>query len=130
MTNCNNDLCITDGSDQIYVVDIEKWEIKNIVSVTNKSGYSIPKLNEIEYVDGFIYANVFYSNSIYKIDLNTGNVVQTYNLLSLYQSNEEAYIGSHDKWNDIMNGIAYHSPTDSFYITGKRWNYIFQIQLD
>ena len=79
-------------------------------------------INELEYVDGYIYANVWKSDLIYKIDANSGEVVKTFDLSNLFNDSEKKQIG-------VLNGIAHITKKD-FYITGKNWNKLFKIRLE
>ena len=94
-------------------------------------------MNELEIINygrfnNHVFANVYQSDSIFLISLNSGKVVAEWDLSRL-QSIQAEKIG--DKWgydwtNHVLNGIAYHPPTDTFLITGKMWDFIWQIKLD
>mmetsp|Transcript_6237 Transcript_6237/g.8048 ORF Transcript_6237/g.8048 Transcript_6237/m.8048 type:complete len:392 (+) Transcript_6237:186-1361(+) len=80
-------------------------------------------LNELEYVNGYVYANVWYSNDIVKIDINHGGVV-----IDVYDFN--AIHKHRSKKEDCFNGIAYDKVANQFYVTGKLWPYMFKVELD
>lgn len=67
----------TDGSDNIYVVD-EKFKLVERKAITNLSGRQLYNINELEYANGFIYANIYFSQYIYKIDYEKGKAVASY----------------------------------------------------
>ena len=121
---------ITDGTQYIYKIDPEDWEIVNKYSVT-KNGKPVMWLNELEYVRGYLYANVYGSNQILKLT-RKGIVKEVYDLTQLFNINKGAYPSTvkFDPNEDVMNGIAYHKESGNFYITGKNWNYIFEVKLN
>jgi glutamine cyclotransferase len=130
ITNDGSSLVISDGSDKLYYVlpDEENNNMKllKILSVTDNLGM-VDSLNELEYINGFIYANIWYTNDIVKIDTANGHVVGKMNMTGLlrqYAPNELINEG------DVLNGIAYDSVTQKLYITGKNWPKLFEIKLN
>ncbi len=83
---------------------------------------AIPYLNELEFIKGFIYANVYTTNDLVKIDPGSGLVVAKLDLSSLANEVKSLYRGSLE-----TNGIAYDSLTNKTYITGKMWPKIYEI---
>ena len=79
----------------------------------------------IEYVDGFIYANQWQTNNIFKIDASTGKIVGRMDLSSLAQNARLRNSAA-----DVLNGIAYHAGTKLFVVTGKNWPSYYVIQLN
>jgi glutaminyl-peptide cyclotransferase len=129
ITNDGNSLIISDGSDKLYYVlpDEEKNNMKQlkILSVADNTG-SLENLNELEFIDGYIYANRWQTDDILKIDTSSGHVVGKMDLKGLlfqYDPNVKLQEGS------VLNGIAYDSATRKLYITGKRWPKMFEIHL-
>jgi glutamine cyclotransferase len=92
----------------------------------------LENLNELEYVDGKIYANIYLTNEIAELDLQKDEVVRVFDFEKLAQvANEMALIIfkrriMHD---ECLNGIAYNKDTKTFLITGKHWPVIFEIDL-
>ena len=84
--------------------------------------YPTTNINELEFINGFIYANVYQQNYIIKIDPATGNIVGKINLSSLVEEATQKYPGSQQ-----LNGIAYDSVGNKIYITGKLWPTIYEI---
>lgn len=127
ITNNGTDLIVSDGSSNLYFVDPEGFKVKEIKAVTTDAG-PVQYLNELEYIDGFIYANVYQSDYILKINPESGNVVGKIDLPGM----KEKYFA--DKIvagrTDVLNGIAYDSSTKKMYITGKRWPKLFEIKLN
>ncbi len=126
MTNNGTDLIISDGTANLYFVNPDDFKIKSTVVVSDNAG-TIGYVNELEYIDGFIFANVWQTNTILKIDPSTGHVVGKISLPDLkLQYFAKQVIPDRT---DYLNGIAYDSTTKKMYITGKRWPMMFEIQL-
>ncbi len=97
--------------------------LKNIktLRITN-NGIPADSLNELEYIRGYIYANVWLSGNIVKIDTASGKVVGVLDLSSLNFEAKSKYPNALE-----MNGIAYDEAADKIYVTGKLWPNIYQI---
>lgn len=129
MTHNDSELIISNGSSNLYFVDPETFKIKRITGVTNNYG-PVTYLNELEYVNGSIYANIWQTNTIVKIDPNTGKVTGTMDMTGLLDKNGTPMP---DEWygeGNVLNGIAYDSSKNSFYVTGKDWPALFEIKLN
>jgi glutaminyl-peptide cyclotransferase len=124
ITNDSINLMTSDGTDKIFFLDTATLKPVRTISVTDDVGV-VDNLNELEYVEGYIFANQWQTNNIVKIDPATGKVVARMDLTSLAQNaalrNPEA---------DVLNGIAYHSGTKLFLVTGKNWPSIYVLQLN
>ena len=99
------------------------------------NGNEQEKINELEFVDGHIWANVFHENGIIKIDPDSGYIVDIVDLTPLHDAEmslvkELGQERGYDHRNNVCNGIAYDPAEKSFYVTGKRWNMMFKIRLD
>jgi glutaminyl-peptide cyclotransferase len=131
MTNNGKDLIISTGSSNLYFVDPNNFKILKQVSVSDNYG-PVSMVNELEYVNGFIYANVYETDEILKINPQTGNVLGKIDLSDLLQKsgmnyNPQNYPGSNG---NVLNGIAYDSTKKVFYVTGKMWPALFEIKLN
>ncbi len=124
ITNNGSELIISDGSDNLYFTDPAGLTIKRTIKVLSNKG-PITALNELEYIDGYIFANVYEQNYIVKIDPKTGYIVAVIILENLLQRNE--YVPGRT---NVLNGIAYDSATKTMLITGKRWPKLFEIKLN
>lgn len=124
ITHDGTNLIISDGSDKLTVVDTVSLKAIKTISVTEENS-PVTKLNELEYVEGFVYANQWETNRILKIDPKTGKVVGRMDLTSLAQN--AALRNPHA---DVLNGIAYHPTTKLFLVTGKNWPSIYVLQLN
>jgi glutaminyl-peptide cyclotransferase len=123
ITHNNTHLIMSEGSDKLFFVDTASMKPVKVLPVTDENG-PVTKLNELEYVDGFIYANIWETNKIVKIDPTTGKVVGRLDLSSLSENAALRHSGS-----EVLNGIAYHPATKLFLVTGKNWPSIYVLQL-
>jgi glutamine cyclotransferase len=115
-------LIMTDGTSKISFRDTSTFkEIKTIYAFTEKE--EIPLLNELEFIDGLIYSNVFQTNNVAVIDPNTGAVVALINAQGL--AAEIGPVGNEA----VLNGIAYNPLNKKLYMTGKYWPTLFEISL-
>lgn len=113
-------LFMSDGSERIYVRNPKTFDIiKTIEVYTNE--FAVARLNELEYIDGLIYANVWTSNEIAVIDPSTGKVIALIDATNLV--NEGKGNG------EVLNGIAYHSGSNKLYMTGKFWPTLFEVKV-
>jgi len=124
MTTNGKDLILSDGTSNLTFLNPTNLEPIKTLSVT-KNGVSQDSLNELEYINGFIYANVWMNNNIFKINPTNGNVVGKLDLSVLTQDarNKNPRV-------DVLNGIAYDSSTDKIYVTGKLWPNIYEINFN
>ncbi len=121
ITNDGTNLIMSDGTNMLTYLDPNSLGVVKKVSVT-ENNYAINYINELEYVNGFIYANIYTTNNIVKIDVNTGNVVAKMDCSALATEAKNAFSGSLE-----MNGIAYNKANNKFYVTGKMWPTMYEI---
>lgn len=114
-------LIMSDGTSTLHFLDPETFEEVNQVEVSDGEN-PVSRLNELEYVKGEIYANVWQTDRIARIDPQTGNVVGWIDLEGLLNRAE------YDEA-DVLNGIAYDAENDRLFVTGKRWPLLFEIGL-
>jgi len=125
MTHDSTYLIVSDGSSKLYFRDPNTMDSVKVINVSNTVGL-VNNLNELEYINGFIYANIWQTDNIIKIDPATGNVVAEADLSKvLEKSGHTVY-----DLNDVLNGIAYDALTQKTYITGKRWPVLFEVQFN
>lgn len=125
LTNDGVHLISTDGGDRLYFTNPANFQ--TIRSVQVRSGDSaVPALNELEYVDGKIYANIFTTWTVVRVEPRTGCIEAIADLNGLWDrmsAEEHAHIDSDS--NFVLNGIAYDAANKMFYVTGKDWMTIF-----
>ena len=127
ITNNGKDLIISDGSANLYFVNPEDLKVKSTVGVVDNNG-PVLELNELEYVDGFVYANVYQQNYIVKIDPESGHVVGKIDMTGVLKKFAPDYTPI--EGDEVLNGIAYDSTTKTFFVTGKRWPKLFELKLN
>lgn len=116
-------LIMSDGTSDITYLDANTQSFVKSINV-NTINYDMPdQLNELEFINGYIYANVWRTNTIIKIDPASGNIVSSLDLTALAAKAKGKYINSLE-----MNGIAFDSATKKIYITGKMWPEIYRIE--
>lgn len=129
-TNDGKDIIISDGSTKLYFVQpdekTKEMKIKKALTVVNNRG-EVDSLNELELINGYVYANRWLTNQIVKIDTSNGHVVGELNLTGLLQQYDP---GVKVEDGSVLNGIAYDSATKKLYITGKDWPKLFELKLN
>lgn len=113
-------LVMSDGSSQLYFRDRSTFELLGTVAVT-KEGAPIDRLNELECVDGQVYANVWQTDVIVRIDPSSGQVNAEIDASGLLTDEEAAEA-------EVLNGIAHDAAAGTFLITGKYWPWLFEVR--
>ena len=122
LTTDGTDLIMTDGSSKMFYMDPETFAEKKSVTVT-LNGHPVPYLNELEYIKGKVWANVYGKDQIVIIEPKSGVVEGVLDCRWL-QSNMKR-----NSRMDVLNGIAYNPETKEIYLTGKYWPNMFKISL-
>ena len=126
LTHNANELIKSDGTHRIWFLDAKSQKEKRAIQVyTNK--YALDKLNEIELVNGKIYANKWQQNVIVIINSESGIVEGVANLSGL--QNEIKKNQQLDGQDEVLNGIAYDAKNNRLFVTGKHWGKLFEIEL-
>lgn len=123
LTNDGRYLIMSDGSYQLRYIDPETMQLVKTINVT-ENGRIKENLNELEFIKGYIFANIWLTNTIVKIDPASGEIVGKLDLSDYAFSAKNLYYGSLE-----MNGIAYDSIADITYVTGKLWPKIYALKL-
>ena len=127
ITHNDTNLIISTGTSNLYFVDPNNLNIIKTIGVTNNYG-SVDKLNELEYVQGKIYANVYMTDDIVMINPNSGQVEKKADLSKIFtQINKTNNPKSIDP-GYVLNGIAYNQKNNSFFITGKCWDVMIEVK--
>jgi glutamine cyclotransferase len=122
ITTDGEKLYMSDGTSTIRVVNPETFATEESICVT-LDGQPLDLLNELEWVDGHIWANVYLTDAIVEIDPKTGVVLGYVDMPALrvqLENNPEAV---------AFNGVAYNPASGHFYVTGKDWNKIFEVEI-
>ena len=122
ITHDNNHLIISDGTDKLHYFDTLLLKEVFTKAVKDKDSKAT-NLNELEFIEGKIYANQWKSSLILKIDTGTFEVVKKYDFGSLVRDIERRNPDA-----DVLNGIAYNSITKDVFITGKLWPHMYVIR--
>ncbi|MEI2429189.1 MULTISPECIES: glutaminyl-peptide cyclotransferase [Lysobacter] len=123
LTRSADTVYMSDGSAQLRLLDPATLRERSRIRVTD-NGRAVDQLNELEWVKGEIYANVWQTDLIARIDPKTGHVRGWIDLSGLLQGHGTSVRGS-----DVLNGIAYDAKGDRLFVTGKLWPNLFQIEL-
>ena len=122
LTTDGKQLIASDGSSTIYYYDPSTFKLLKTQDITESGSLSY-NLNELEYINGFIYANQYQAPYIFKIDPATGQIVAKADLNKMWDR-----IKAIDPKADVPNGIAYDTATKKIYITGKLWPELYEVQ--
>lgn len=122
LTNDGRSLIISDGSNRLKFLDPDSFRVARTIAVTD-GGTPITQLNELEYVNGEIYANIWHDQRIVTIDPQTGRVTGWIDLSGLLPP------GAVQDGEAVLNGIAYDQANNRLFVTGKLWPKLFEIKL-
>ncbi|MCU1240942.1 MAG: glutamine cyclotransferase [Candidatus Acidoferrum typicum] len=121
-THDDKSLIMSDGTNKIRYIDPVSFAVTRTLEVY-AGGEGVANLNELEYVKGEIFANIWHSTRIARVDARSGQVLAWIDLTSIVakeQHGEEA----------VLNGIAYDKAGDRFFVTGKNWSKLFEIKVE
>ena len=120
ITHDGNRLVMSDGTATLYFLDPETYEVVGQIEVYGDG--PVTRLNELEYVKGQIYANIWQEDKIVIINHHTGQVTGWINMTDIQDLNDQVT-------SDVLNGIAYDSEEDRLFVTGKKWSKLYEIKL-
>lgn len=124
LTHDGANLIMSDGTHVLRVVNPETFETVRTIVVLDEKGKPVMELNELEYVKGEIWANVWQEGLIVRIDPSSGKLLGRIDLEKLA---DEQMDKNRDA--DVLNGIAYDEAADRIFITGKKWKNVFEIKV-
>ena len=122
LTDDGTSLIMSEGTEKLYFLSPESFEVTKILSV-KEDGFPVRMLNELEYAKGKIYCNIWHSDDIVVVNSESGEVEKRLNLERLRKRL------SLPERAEALNGIAWKSSSDTFFITGKHWSDAFEIEL-
>lgn len=123
MTTDGKQLIMSDGTNIIHFYDPNTLTETSRINVQDNNGM-LSNVNELEWIDNYIYSNVYLTNYILKIDPKTGLVVAK---ADITQQIKSALPAGFDSDSNVLNGIAYDASTKKIYITGKNWPKLFEV---
>jgi len=119
ITHDGTNLIMSDGTANLYFLDPETFQILDQIEVIDEE--PVEKLNELEYIDGMVYANIWMTEKIVIINPETGQVTGWIDLSGLKVAEHPTA--------DVLNGIAYDQNSERLFVTGKRWSNLYEIKL-
>ncbi|WP_207683258.1 glutaminyl-peptide cyclotransferase [Desulfonema magnum] len=122
ITHDDTRLIMSDGTSVLHFLNPENFKETARIEVADAYG-PVERLNELEYIHGEIYANVWQTDRIARISPRTGQVTGWIELAGLLSSDDRKYPV------DVLNGIAYDTEADRLFVTGKLWPKLFEIKL-
>ena len=120
ITHDNQNLIISDGSDTLHFLDPKNFLVTKEIQV-HLNGLMINQLNELEFINGKIYSNVWHTDLILIINPDDGEVIGWINLTGLEKQS--------DLSKNVLNGIAFDQTNNHLFITGKNWPHLYEILL-
>ena len=121
LTQDGRNIILSDGTDRLRFLDPESFAVLRTLPVTI-NGRPLAALNELEWVEGAIYANVWQASQIARIDPQSGKVTGILDLSDL------TAVASRDNRDAVLNGIAYDAAGKRLFVTGKTWPLVFELQ--
>lgn len=122
LTTDGSALILSDGTNTLYWLDPGTMQVVRQVNVSYQ-GQSVEYLNELEFINGLIFANVYLTDTIVAVNPDDGKVVSLIDLTGLRPEQNRAVQG------EVLNGIAYDSINDKLYLTGKNWPNLYEVRL-
>lgn len=122
LTHDSHSLIMSDGTSHIRFLNPDTFEVKRTITVRDNER-DITQINELEYIKGEIYANIWLTDRIARIDPQSGNVNSWINLTGLTPPEVQPNSGA------VLNGIAYDEVSDRLFVTGKLWPKLFEIKV-
>jgi len=123
LTHDERQLILSDGTSYLRFLDPKSFRVVRRLKVTDENGRAVDNLNELEYVHGEIYANIWHSNEIVRISPRTGKILGRIDLSGILDKRD---LNDGDA---VLNGIAYDSVGDRLFVTGKLWPKLFEIRI-
>ena len=118
-------LYLDDSTNRIWFLDKDTYQQIGFIDVCDDTK-QIDSVNELEYIDGKLYANVYQTDDILVINPKTGAVEQRIDMKNLYPESERP--SNRDWGNNVLNGIAYDAATKRIFVTGKKWPKMYQVK--
>ena len=116
-------LILSDGTNRLRFLDPATFQVSRTIEVTGGDGKPVDRLNELEWIRGEIFANVWQTDRVVRIDPVTGRVRGVIDFSHLLAP------GDRGRETDVLNGIAYDPVKDRLFVTGKNWPKIFEVRL-
>jgi glutamine cyclotransferase len=122
LTHDDKSLIMSDGTNKIRYIDPVSFSVTRTIELY-AAGEGVVNLNELEYVKGEIFANIWHSPRIARVDARSGQVLAWIDLTSIVSKEQHADEA-------VLNGIAYDKAGDRLFVTGKNWSKLFEIKVE
>jgi len=122
LTNDGTNLIMSDGTNKLYFLEPQSYSELYHIEVFDNKG-PVDELNELEFIDGQVYANIYRTDKIARIDPKTGKVLAYIDLSKILPASD------FESETDVLNGIAYDPAAKRLFVTGKKWPKLFEIKL-
>jgi glutaminyl-peptide cyclotransferase len=123
LTHDNTHLIMSDGTAYLRFFDPQSFRVTRRIRVVDEAGHAVDNLNELEYIDGEIYANIWHKDEIVRISPETGKILGRIDLRGIIDKRQ---LGDGDA---VLNGIAYDAVNRRLFVTGKLWPKLFEIKI-
>lgn len=117
-------LIMSDGTSKLKFIDPNIFSIERTIEVTDDKGYPLYNLNELEFINGQVWANVWTTDFVVAINPETGKVEKKLDLSEL-----RTLLSPDNKYAEVLNGIAYNPETKNYYFSGKLWGKVFEVKI-
>jgi len=123
---------VSNGSNTIYIVDPSNWKVLHTFTVKKRNNAKITQLNELEMINGKIWANIYMTTQVAIIDPSTGYVdtIVDFAKLQTLAKTKASSMGLKIGSGDVLNGIAYDSTNNRIIVSGKRWPLMWQVKVN
>lgn len=130
LTNDGHSLIMSDGiTPRLRFLNPETFQVERTITVSDEKGAPLLNLNELEYVKGEIYANVWQTNRLARIDPASGKLLGWIDLAGLAENDNRNARQKNCPLPDVLNGIAYDAAHDRLFVTGKFWSFLYEIKV-
>jgi glutaminyl-peptide cyclotransferase len=123
LTHDDSQLIMSDGTAYLRFLDPKTFRVTRRIHVLDESGHPVDNLNELEYIHGEIYANIWQTDKIVRISPHTGKILGWIDLTGIIDRRQLQGSGA------VLNGIAYDPAGDRLFVTGKLWPKLFEIKV-
>lgn len=124
LTHDETNLIMSDGTHVIRFINPETFETVRTIVVNDEKGKPLMELNELEYVKGEIWANIWQEDEIARIDPTSGKLLGRINFTKMIDDELKD-----NRDGDVLNGIAYDAASDRLFVTGKKWKHVYEIKV-
>lgn len=130
LTNDGKHLILSDGTSELRRIDPQTRRVVGKIKVRDSNGRPVARLNELEFVDGEIWANVWQTERIVRISPESGLVIGWVDLTGLMPGRRTVSTDPNERGVDVLNGIAYDAQSGRLFVTGKNWPKLFEIRVE